>query len=105
MTTIPGTLAVSARRCPDRLAIIFGERSYTYAGTSTAFPQLTGREIEILDLLARGLSNHAISTRLCLSDKTVRNHVSNILTKTGAPDRHTAADMARQAGLGGQPTA
>jgi len=72
-------------------------------GTSTAFPQLTGREIEILDLLARGLSNHAISARLYLSDKTVRNHVSNILAKTGAPDRHAAADMARQAGLGGEP--
>jgi DNA-binding NarL/FixJ family response regulator len=73
-------------------------------GTSTAFPQLTGREIEILDLLARGLSNHAISARLYLSDKTVRNHVSNILAKTGAADRHAAADMARQAGLGGQPS-
>ena len=72
--------------------------------TSSAFPQLTGREIEILDLLARGLSNHAISARLYLSDKTVPNHVSNILAKTGAPDRHAAADMARRAGLGGQPS-
>jgi DNA-binding NarL/FixJ family response regulator len=71
---------------------------------SSAFPQLTDREIEILGLLARGLSNHAISTRLYLSDKTVRNHVSNILTKTGAPDRHTAADMARRAGLGVNPS-
>ncbi|HTQ93003.1 MAG TPA: LuxR C-terminal-related transcriptional regulator [Streptosporangiaceae bacterium] len=35
-----------------------------------------------------------------LSDKTVRNHVSNILAKTGAPDRQAAADMARRAGLG-----
>ena len=70
------------------------------AGTSSAFPQLTGREIEILELLTRGLTNRAISARLYLSDKTVRNHVSNILAKTGAPDRQAAADMARRAGLG-----
>ena len=74
------------------------------APASSAFPQLTDREIEILGLLAHGLSNHAISTRLYLSDKTVLNHVSNILTKTGAPDRHAAADMARQAGLGFNPS-
>ena len=66
-------------------------------------PQLTGREIEILDLLARGLSNHAISARLYLSDKTVRNHVSNILAKTGVPHGHAAADMPRPGGPGGQP--
>jgi len=70
---------------------------------SRAFPQLTGREIEVLELLARGLTNRAISARLYLSDKTVRNHVSNILAKTGAPDRQAAADMARRAGLGTDP--
>ena len=88
----------------DRILSRLTEPSHGKASTSTAFPQLTGREIEILGLLALGLSNHAISTRLYLSDKTVRNHVSNILAKTGAPDRHAAADMARQAGLGGDPS-
>ncbi len=69
----------------------------------TCILQLTGREIEVLELLTRGLTNRAISARLYLSDKTVRNHVSNILAKTGAPDRQAAADMARRAGLGTDP--
>jgi DNA-binding NarL/FixJ family response regulator len=95
--------AVFGTSVADRILDRLTEPPHGKPGTSSAFPQLTGREIEILDLLARGLSNHAISARLYLSDKTVRNHVSNILAKTGAPDRHAAADMARRAGLGGQP--
>jgi len=96
--------AVFGTGVADRILSRLTEPPRGKASTSTAFPQLTGREVEILDLLARGLSNHAISARLYLSDKTVRNHVSNILAKTGAPDRHAAADMARQAGLGGDPS-
>ena len=95
--------AVFGTSVADRILGRLAEPPRGKAGTSSAFPQLTGREIEILDLLARGLSNRAISTRLYLSDKTVRNHVSNILAKTGAPDRQTAADMARTAGLGSEP--
>jgi DNA-binding NarL/FixJ family response regulator/class 3 adenylate cyclase len=95
--------AVFGTSVADRILGRLTEPPRGKAGTSTAFPQLTDRELEILDLLARGQSNHAISARLYLSDKTVRNHVSNILAKTGAPDRHAAADMARQAGLGGEP--
>jgi len=95
--------AVFGTSVADRILSRLAEPPRGKAGTSSAFPQLTGREIEILDLLARGLSNRAISTRLYLSDKTVRNHVSNILAKTGAPDRQTAADMARMAGLGSEP--
>jgi DNA-binding NarL/FixJ family response regulator len=68
-----------------------------------SFRQFTVREMEVLDLLARGLSNHAIAGRLYLSGKTVRNHVSNVLAKVGASGRHSAAGMARQAGLGGEP--
>ena len=95
--------AVFGTSVADRILSRLAEPPRGKVGTSSAFPQLTGREIEILDLLARGLSNRAISTRLYLSDKTVRNHVSNILAKTGAPDRQTAADMARMAGLGSEP--
>jgi DNA-binding NarL/FixJ family response regulator len=96
--------AVFGTSVADRILNRLTEPPRGKPGTSTAFPQLTEREVEILDLLARGLSNHAISARLYLSDKTVRNHVSNILAKTGAPNRHAAADMARQEGLGGQPS-
>jgi DNA-binding NarL/FixJ family response regulator/class 3 adenylate cyclase len=95
--------AVFGTSVADRILGRLTEPPRSKAGTSTAFPQLTDREIEILGLLARGQSNRAISARLYLSDKTVRNHVSNILAKTGAPDRHAAADIARQAGLGGEP--
>ncbi|MDP8967870.1 MAG: response regulator transcription factor [Actinomycetota bacterium] len=63
-------------------------------------PQLTEREAEILDLMARGLTNAAISERLFLSDKTVRNHVSNIFTKLGVSDRAAAVAQARDVGLG-----
>ncbi len=59
------------------------------------------RRNEILGLLAQGLSNGAIARRLFLSDKTVRNHVSNVLMKLPARGREEAADQARAAGLGG----
>lgn len=65
------------------------------------FPQLTARERELLDLIARGWSNARIAQHFALSTKTVRNHVSNILTKLSLPDRPTAIVRAREAGLGG----
>lgn len=71
------------------------------ATTAIAFPQLTDREHEVLDLLAQGRPNSAIATRLHISDKTVRNHVSNIFTKLAVADRAEAIVRAREAGLGG----
>jgi DNA-binding NarL/FixJ family response regulator len=68
------------------------------------FPELTAREREVLDLIARGLSNPEITRRLVLSPKTVRNHVSNILAKLQARDRSAAIVQAREAGLGLDPT-
>ncbi len=68
-----------------------------------AFPELTEREREVLDLIARGLSNPEITRRLVLSPKTVRNHVSNILAKLQARDRSAAIVRAREAGLGLDP--
>ena len=65
------------------------------------FPTLTDRELEVLDLVAAGLSNAAISGRLYLSDKTVRNVVSNVIAKIHAKDRSDAILRAREVGLGG----
>ena len=65
-----------------------------------AFPQLTEREREILELIAQGHSNTDIATRLYLSAKTVRNHVSNIFNKLQVADRAQAIILARDAGLG-----
>ncbi|MFK4089351.1 response regulator [Kribbella sp. NPDC020789] len=72
----------------------------TPASTTEPFPELTGREREILDLLAAGLSNPAIADRLHLASKTVANNVSAIFTKLGIADRATAIIQARNAGLG-----
>jgi DNA-binding NarL/FixJ family response regulator len=66
------------------------------------FPQLTDREREVLELVAQGRSNGDIAGRLHLSQKTVRNHVSNILTKLQVADRAQAIVRARDAGLGYQ---
>jgi DNA-binding NarL/FixJ family response regulator len=67
---------------------------------SEAFPELTAREREVLDLLAGGHSNAEITRQLFLSPKTVRNHISNIFTKLRVADRAQAIVRAREAGLG-----
>ena len=68
--------------------------------SSQAFPELTEREREILDLIAQGASNADIAAQLTISQKTVRNHVSNIFNKLQVTDRVQAALRAREAGLG-----
>jgi DNA-binding NarL/FixJ family response regulator len=65
-----------------------------------AFPELSEREREILDLIAQGQRNSDIAEKLFLSPKTVRNHVSNILSKLQVADRTEAILRAREAGLG-----
>jgi DNA-binding NarL/FixJ family response regulator len=67
------------------------------------FPTLTDREREILSMIAAGWSNTDIARRLVLSDKTVRNHVSNVFAKLQVPDRAQAIVRAREAGLGVSP--
>ncbi|MGY1750873.1 response regulator [Modestobacter sp. SYSU DS0511] len=69
-------------------------------GPATAFPQLTAREREVLDLVAAGRSNAQIAAALHLSPKTVRNNVSNVLTKLQVADRAEAIIRARDDGLG-----
>lgn len=66
----------------------------------TPFPELTDREHEILDHVARGSTNATIAQELHISPRTVANHVSNVLTKLHATDRTDAAIRARNAGLG-----
>lgn len=66
------------------------------------FVELTPREREVLDLIARGLGNAVIAQRLGISVKTVRNLVSAVLTKLQVADRAAAIVRAREAGLGGR---
>lgn len=71
-----------------------------HSGSAPLFPELTEREREVLDQLARGLSNTEIAATLVISQKTVRNHVSNIFGKLQVVDRAQAIIRARKAGLG-----
>jgi DNA-binding NarL/FixJ family response regulator len=64
------------------------------------FPELTDREREVLAMVAAGHNNTAISAQLALAPKTVRNHISNILTKLQVSDRAQAIIRARAAGMG-----
>lgn len=66
-----------------------------------AFPELTQREREILDLIASHENNAEIAEHLGVSLKTIRNHVSNIFSKLQVVDRAQAILRAREAGLGG----
>jgi two-component system, NarL family, response regulator LiaR len=61
-------------------------------------PPLTGRELEVLQFLTRGLSNHAIAEELYVSDRTVQAHLTSIFSKMGASSRLEAVLMAIRRG-------
>ena len=69
------------------------------------FPELTPRELEVLELIAQGANNSQIAERLVISDKTVRNHITSIFSKLQVADRAQAIIKARDAGLGGETAA
>ena len=75
------------------------------ARVAATLPELTDRETEVLSLVARGIGNAKIAERLRISEKTVRNHVTNIFWKIGATSRAEAIVRAREAGLGVDPGA
>jgi len=82
------------------------DRILTFFATSrrdlplNVFPDLTEREREVLDLIAQGHPNAVIARRLSITDKTVRNHVTNIFSKLQVTDRVQAVMRAREAGFG-----
>ena len=67
--------------------------------TPNLFTDLSDRELEVLRLIADGLSNAEIASKLVISEKTVKGHVSNILGKLHMMDRTQAAVLAWQQGL------
>jgi DNA-binding NarL/FixJ family response regulator len=97
ITTVASGGAVFGAALARRIAEFFTAGP---AGPGTAFPQLTAREREVLELVAAGRSNTQIAAALYLSPKTVRNVVSNVLTKLQVTDRAQAIVRAREAGLG-----
>ncbi len=75
--------------------------SSTMSEVGTPSPQLadlTGREVEVLRLIARGATNREIAEKLVISEGTVKNHISNILSRLGLRDRTQAAIYARENG-------
>jgi DNA-binding NarL/FixJ family response regulator len=68
--------------------------------STQVFPDLSSREREILALLAQGYKNAEIADRLVISSKTVRNYVSNIISKLQVADRAQAILRAKDAGFG-----
>jgi pimeloyl-ACP methyl ester carboxylesterase/DNA-binding CsgD family transcriptional regulator len=70
------------------------------SGKSGVFPQLTAREAEVLERVARGLDNAQIAADLGISEKTVRNNITHIFDKLGVPNRSQAIVLARDNGFG-----
>jgi DNA-binding NarL/FixJ family response regulator len=89
--------AIFSPAMAERLMRFF---AVTPASASQPFPELTPRELEILGMIARGLTNTSIAERLVVSPKTVRNHISTIFGKLQVAGRAEAIIRAREAGLG-----
>lgn len=85
---------------PDIANRVLGFFSQPPPVSDPVFPELTGREREVLSLIAAGHNNGVIANMLCLSPKTVRNHISNVFAKLHVADRAEAIVRAREAGLG-----
>jgi LuxR family maltose regulon positive regulatory protein len=87
----------------ERAAALLGELRTTKTAPSelagTPLGDLTARELEVLGLVATGLTNHEIARRLVLSEHTVNRHVANILRKLGLPSRAAASSLAGRHGL------
>lgn len=102
----PGVVASAIRAVGDGLLVLgpgITAAPTTDTSTATAFPELTPRERAVVDLVAMGRTNLAIARSLAISEKTVRNSVSGILTKLRVVDRNTLIDRARAAGIGVAP--
>lgn len=84
---------------------VHGGQTYLPAGVAAALaaqmprPDLSAREIQVLELIVRGLANKQIAYSLNIAEHTVKNHVKNILSKLGVQDRTQAATAAIQRGI------
>jgi NarL family two-component system response regulator LiaR len=104
---LPDDLAVAVRKAargeaildPQVAARVVQELHGTTLNSLNPFGDLTDREIEVLRLIAGGLTNEDIASQLVISEKTVKCHVSNILGKLHVADRTQAAVFAWREGI------
>ncbi|WP_129839650.1 response regulator transcription factor [Streptomyces sp. RFCAC02] len=91
--------ALLAPAITRRLVQRFAQRGSETAPLHRDLASLTPRELEVLGLLARGLSNAELATRLHLAEATVKTHVARIIAKLGIRDRVQAVIVAYETGL------
>jgi DNA-binding NarL/FixJ family response regulator len=96
---VAGGAAMFSPEIAARMVEFFHAMQPSAAASAGLFPELSERERTILALIAQGRKNGEIAAELVLSEKTVRNHVSNILGKLQVADRAQAIVRAREAGL------
>lgn len=101
ITAVARGEAVFGARVAEQVVGFFSSAGAGQTGAQ-AFPDLTAREREVLELMATGLDNASIARRLFLSEKTVRNRVSDVLSKLRARTRAEAVARARDVGIGGE---
>jgi DNA-binding NarL/FixJ family response regulator len=92
-------LALRSGVCSDQVARLLQLAGLSTAEDSAQNTLLTGRQLEILRLMAAGYSNQAIADQLVISLATVKSHVVNIMNRLGVSSRMEAVAQARQTGL------
>lgn len=101
-------LAAAVRKAAQNEAVIHPRiaqrlKNHARSGSSTDNPEgLSPREQEVLEVMAEGMTNQQIATHLHIGEKTVKSHVSNILSKLDVHDRTQAAVYAWKHGLTGK---
>jgi DNA-binding NarL/FixJ family response regulator len=96
---VAGGEALLAPTVTRRLIEEFARIARTRSARPSALDELTPRELEVLRLLARGLSNGEIAAELVVSETTVKTHVTHVLGKLGLRDRVQAVVLAYESGL------
>jgi DNA-binding NarL/FixJ family response regulator len=100
---VAGSQAIFGPGIAARMMHYFESLATSTSPAAAAFPELSEREREVLQLIAAGASNKEIADRLVISGKTVSNHITNIFGKLQVADRAEAIARAREAGLGQPP--